>query len=250
MLNSIRLCQALNEKICHDFAGAIGIIDNSVDLIRTTAYQEKATKLIQDSTNRLISYLEFYRYLYSLPSEDNKISIVEINRLATNFLKSKNHNVELLFTRLPSTTINEHIAQIIICLIVIASNNLSKNAIIKVELEIQHDKLTGMKIVVIDTNLKFDHDRIDILLGKGIIEDVYSNDLKNWNVKQGVSVLGVQLVHEHANAPRFYGANSSKHSSITIENVHEYYTYYLIMEYGYKLLVTPLIDSVEYNLLF
>lgn len=207
MLNSIRLCQALNEKICHDFAGIIGVIDNSVGLIKTIVYQEKATKLIQDSTNRLISYLQFYRYLYSLPSEDNKISIAEINRLATNFLKLKNYNIKLLFTRLPSTSINDYIAQIIICLIVVASNNLSKNAVIKVELEIQHDKFIGMKIVVIDTNLKFDQDKTDILFGKRIIKDV------------------------------------------TIENVHECYTYYLITEYGYKLLVTPLIDSVEYTLL-
>ncbi|WP_425362945.1 hypothetical protein [Candidatus Tisiphia endosymbiont of Hybos culiciformis] len=207
MLNSIRLCQALNEKICHDFAGTIGVIDNSVGLIKTIDYQEKATKLIQDSTNRLISYLQFYRYLYSPASEDNKISIAEINRLAIDFLKSKNHNVELIFTRLYSTDINDHIAQIIICLIIAVSNNLSKNAVIKVELKIQHDKFIGMKIVIIDTNLKLDQDKTDILLGKRIIKDV------------------------------------------TIENVHEYYTYYLITEYDYKLLVTPLIGSVEYTLL-
>ncbi|MCC8372001.1 MAG: palindromic element RPE1 domain-containing protein [Rickettsia endosymbiont of Pseudomimeciton antennatum] len=298
MLNSIRLCQALNEKICHDFAGTIGVIDNSIGLIKTIDYQEKATKLIQDSTNRLISYLEFYRYLYSLPSEGNKTSIAEINRLATNFLKSKNHNIELIFTRLYNTSINDHIAQIIVCLIVIASNNISKNrplaklayaeefegdasprtaaysnvredsstastyklpaevefckrsnAIIKVELEIQHDKFTGIKIVVIDTNLKLNPDKADILLGKRIIEDVCSNDLENGNSKQGVSEQNVDELCEYANTSKFCGTNSSKHSSITIENVHEYYTYYLITEYGYKLLVTPLIDSVEYNLL-
>ncbi len=41
-----------------------------------------------------------------------------------------------------------------------------------------------------------------------------SNDLENWNVKQGVSERSVQLVREHANAPKFCGANSSKHLSI------------------------------------
>jgi excinuclease UvrABC nuclease subunit len=45
-------------------------------------------------------------------------------------------------------------------------------------------------------------------------QNIYSNDLKNWNVKQGVSVLGVHLVREHANAPKFCGANSPDHSSI------------------------------------
>ncbi|MCC8371745.1 MAG: hypothetical protein LN568_03190 [Rickettsia endosymbiont of Pseudomimeciton antennatum] len=40
--------------------------------------------------------------------------------------------------------------------------------------------------------------------------------MKNWNIKQGVSVLGVHLVHEHANAPKFCGANSSKQKSIPV----------------------------------
>ncbi|MCC8483484.1 MAG: hypothetical protein LN561_02855 [Rickettsia endosymbiont of Labidopullus appendiculatus] len=38
--------------------------------------------------------------------------------------------------------------------------------------------------------------------------------MKNWNVKQGVSERSVHLVHEHANAPKFCGTNSSNHLSI------------------------------------
>ncbi|MCC8398174.1 MAG: hypothetical protein LN569_02565 [Rickettsia endosymbiont of Labidopullus appendiculatus] len=43
---------------------------------------------------------------------------------------------------------------------------------------------------------------------------IYSSALKNWNVKQGVSERSVHLVHEYANTPKFYGANSSKQKSI------------------------------------
>jgi tetraacyldisaccharide 4'-kinase len=43
---------------------------------------------------------------------------------------------------------------------------------------------------------------------------IYSNNLKNGDNKQGVSERSVQLVREHANAPKFYGANSSKQKSI------------------------------------
>ena len=89
------LNKALNEKIYHDFAGSIGVIDNAIGLIKTIECQEKATKLVQDSINRFMSYLQFHRYVYSLPSEGNKIAIAEINRLSTDFLKSKNHNIEL-----------------------------------------------------------------------------------------------------------------------------------------------------------
>ncbi|MCC8416970.1 MAG: hypothetical protein LN588_00150 [Rickettsia endosymbiont of Bryobia graminum] len=56
---SVRLCQALNEKICHDFAGSIGVIDNSIQLTKSKDYQEKATNLIQNSANKLIGRLQF-----------------------------------------------------------------------------------------------------------------------------------------------------------------------------------------------
>ncbi|KAJ6645179.1 UvrABC system protein C [Pseudolycoriella hygida] len=45
---------------------------------------------------------------------------------------------------------------------------------------------------------------------------LYSNDLENWNVKQRVSERSVHLVREYANSPKFYGTNSSKHSSIRL----------------------------------
>ncbi|MCC8398580.1 MAG: hypothetical protein LN569_04775 [Rickettsia endosymbiont of Labidopullus appendiculatus] len=40
--------------------------------------------------------------------------------------------------------------------------------------------------------------------------------MKNGDNKQGVSVLGVHLVHEYANALKFCGANSSKQKSIPV----------------------------------
>ncbi|WP_375359368.1 O-antigen ligase family protein [Candidatus Tisiphia endosymbiont of Neophilaenus lineatus] len=47
---------------------------------------------------------------------------------------------------------------------------------------------------------------------------VYSNDLENWNVRQGVSGLGVHEVREYANTPQFYETNSSKQKSIDTLN--------------------------------
>jgi KDO2-lipid IV(A) lauroyltransferase len=62
-------------------------------------------------------------------------------------------------------------------------------------------------------------ENIQNILGNNLYtNEVYSNNLKNWNVKQGVSKRNVQLVREHANAPKFYGANSSKQKSISINS--------------------------------
>ncbi|MDR0774231.1 MAG: glycine--tRNA ligase subunit beta [Rickettsia sp.] len=43
---------------------------------------------------------------------------------------------------------------------------------------------------------------------------IYSNDLENWNVKQGVSERSVHEVREYANIPQFCETNSSKQKSI------------------------------------
>jgi excinuclease ABC subunit C len=45
---------------------------------------------------------------------------------------------------------------------------------------------------------------------------LYSNDLESWNVKQEVSERSVHLIHEYANAPKFYEANSSKYSNVRL----------------------------------
>ncbi|MCC8372035.1 MAG: hypothetical protein LN568_04785 [Rickettsia endosymbiont of Pseudomimeciton antennatum] len=64
----------------------------------------------------------------------------------------------------------------------------------------------------------------------GKVEQIYSNDLENWNVKQGVSERSVQLVREHANSPKFCGANSSKHSGINIQQLGENAAYRSMMQ--------------------
>ncbi|MCC8483220.1 MAG: COQ9 family protein [Rickettsia endosymbiont of Labidopullus appendiculatus] len=65
-------------------------------------------------------------------------------------------------------------------------------------------------------------DRIDLALKirikDGIAKLVYSNDLENWNVKQGVSERSVDELREHANTPKFCVTNSSKQKSIHLRN--------------------------------
>ncbi|WP_375332265.1 alanine--tRNA ligase [Candidatus Tisiphia endosymbiont of Temnostethus pusillus] len=70
------------------------------------------------------------------------------------------------------------------------------------------DKLVDLQVSMLDLNIE------QIAKESVSISDIYSNDLKNWNVKQGESERSVQLVREHANAPKFCEANSSKQKSI------------------------------------
>ncbi|WP_417904954.1 autotransporter domain-containing protein [Candidatus Tisiphia endosymbiont of Micropterix aruncella] len=50
-------------------------------------------------------------------------------------------------------------------------------------------------------------------------EQIYSNDLENWNVKQGVSERSVHEVRQYANTPQFYETNSSNHLSINLPHL-------------------------------
>lgn len=50
-------------------------------------------------------------------------------------------------------------------------------------------------------------------------EGAYSNDPQNWYVKSGVSARSSDILYEHANAPKFYGANSGDHSSTPLPNI-------------------------------
>ncbi len=70
------------------------------------------------------------------------------------------------------------------------------------------DKLVATQVSMLDLNIE------QIAKESVSISDIYSNDLENWNVKQGVSERSVHEVREHANAPKFCGANSSKQKSI------------------------------------
>ncbi|MFV9890741.1 MAG: hypothetical protein AB8U54_02645 [Rickettsia conorii subsp. raoultii] len=49
---------------------------------------------------------------------------------------------------------------------------------------------------------------------------VYSNDLKNWNVKRGASTHSLYLIGEHASHPKFCSNNSSNHLSIQATGSH------------------------------
>ena len=45
---------------------------------------------------------------------------------------------------------------------------------------------------------------------------IYSNDLENWHIKQGMSECSVVNLRKHANSPKFCDANASKQKSIPL----------------------------------
>ncbi|MCC8369648.1 MAG: tRNA (adenosine(37)-N6)-threonylcarbamoyltransferase complex transferase subunit TsaD [Rickettsia endosymbiont of Oxypoda opaca] len=74
---------------------------------------------------------------------------------------------------------------------------------------------------------------------------LYSNDLSNWNVKQGVSEHSLDKLGEHVNSPKFYGANLEEQKSIVIAGgvaANEYLRQLLteqLAKHGYELIAPP-----------
>ena len=67
MKNSVlAISQLLNTKLCHDIAGLIGAIDNSLDYIDSpdNSIKTQAISLLQNSSKEAVKRLSFYREAY------------------------------------------------------------------------------------------------------------------------------------------------------------------------------------------
>jgi len=195
MTDLVELAQALNSRLCHEFAGAIGAIDNCIGLItiKDEAVERIALQLIRENTGKLINKLKLYRYAYSISDDSDNISMQEIIELSEKFLESDTYQVKLECTFGNSINIPFNISKVLLSLIIEAYSNFIKNGTIKVDLCEDKSNCYKINVKVTSKTLKIDKSKSNILLGKNL------------------------------------------ESSLTIYNVHEYYLYYLIQKLGYKL---------------
>ena len=89
MTDQIELSEALNSRLCHEFAGAIGAIDNCIGLIsvKDEEVERIAVQLIKENTGKLINKLKLYRYAYSISDDFDNISMEEAIELSEKFLE-------------------------------------------------------------------------------------------------------------------------------------------------------------------
>jgi hypothetical protein len=131
-----RIYQMLNEKLFHDFAGAICVINNSVALIKSNENEinDNALELIKISSLKSVNYLKFYRFLYSVSRDNEVILFNELKYLTINFISSMNQSLILEFKASLSHAVTNNTAKIIMCLIVIITEKMETNDIINISL--------------------------------------------------------------------------------------------------------------------
>lgn len=173
MINSIKLAQALNEKLCHDFAGSIGAIDNCTDLIESIdgVIRRKAAALIKTSAQTLINYLKFYRYLYSEAPLDSQVNLAEICTITRGFVELKNSNIKFEIIPSKSYAISATIAQLIMGFVSLAIDDLIQDGVIKLNLFFDNG-FFNIKTIAQSSKLKFNQQKFDNLTDKNPINNL------------------------------------------------------------------------------
>jgi len=171
-----KIYQMLNEKLFHDFASAVCVISNSVALIKgeDNAIKDHALELIKTSSLKTINYLKFYRFIYSTACEQEMIFFSEIKYLTIDFIESRHQSIVLEFRGSLNQTISSYSAKIIMCLIVLAIDDISHDGAIVVSCS---KGSGGLKIsVVLDSNIPLCNKNFDILTSS-------TENLENLNIR-------------------------------------------------------------------
>ena len=170
MSDLVDFAQTLNSKLCHEFAGTIGAINNCVELIsiENEDIKNSAIELLKENTTKLVNKLKLYRYTYGISNDSDMIRKAEIIELSNKFLESDNRKIKFdhIFTK--SHNISLDIAKMIFSLIIEAYNNFIKDG--SITLTLIEDKNNHHKIQLKVTSkwLKIDMDKSNILSGRNL----------------------------------------------------------------------------------
>jgi hypothetical protein len=210
MTNMVEFAQALSSKLCHEFAGTIGAINNCISLINTKdeAISLAAVELLKENTKTLVNKLKLYRCAYSLAEEEGIIRHSEIIELSNQFLGSDTRKIKFdyTYTFIKSNSLPINIGKLLLSLIIEAYNDFIKEGVIKVTLyEDANNHYSKICLKVTSKWLKIDRHK--------------SSMLSDHNIKH----------------------------LLTVYNVHEYYISILAKQLNYQISID--ISSVKNNVI-
>jgi hypothetical protein len=198
MTDMVEFAQALNSKLCHEFAGTIGAINNCIGLmdIKDEAIKLAAAELLKENTKKLVNKLKLYRCAYALSDDPDIIKHAEIIELSNKFLGSDTRKIKLDYIYAESNNLPIDVGKLLLSLIIEAYNNFIKDGVIKVTLcEDANNHYSKISVKITSKWLKIDKHRSSILSGKNI------------------------------------------ENLLTVHNVHEYYINFLAKQSNYQLFI-------------
>jgi histidine phosphotransferase ChpT len=159
MTKIIELSQALNAKLCHDLAGAIGTVDNCLSLIdnKNQDIGKQAKDLAIEESANLVNRIKFFRTAYGISEGETKMSLVNLSKLLQDFFLDT--KIEFSLDYDPGVLyIDSIVAKTTICLAVIAGDSAIFGGKLVVTVPIKDEdpiliKCSGKNIIVKDDNL-------------------------------------------------------------------------------------------------
>lgn len=97
LLYESHLPQLLVSRICHDLAGPIGTVGNCLDLIfnEQQMIREQAQKLAVSESAKLVSKIQFLRFVYGFSEKKELINSSEVVKLLENFYDNSKVSIEI-----------------------------------------------------------------------------------------------------------------------------------------------------------
>lgn len=169
MLNDLELGQLLTAKLCHDLAGVLGGLNNSIDFLKMDddRIKNKALDLLFTSSKQSIAKLQFYRYAYGTPNAPGEANLEKIDSLCHNFLHGTKSSLTFHknYFNNPDLFICNNSGKAIMCLVELAMNALIHGGDIRVDIQRTE---TGKVIVVTASGplVKINTEKDQVLQGK------------------------------------------------------------------------------------
>lgn len=162
MHKNIELTQAMSAKLCHDLANSIGAIDNCLGLIdhENKTISSKAKDLAVEESNNLVTKIKFFRGAYGLSDGEANMSLVNIAKLLTDFLKSTKVKLNFHFEK-GIIYVEAPVAKAALGLAILVCENISNSGTI--DLYINKDEANPIKLLGKGKSLLLNNDDLEIL---------------------------------------------------------------------------------------
>jgi histidine phosphotransferase ChpT len=177
--DDIKICELLQAKFCHDMAGTLSAINNSVEFLSSSNnnLREKATTLIQTSAAESVAKLQFYRTAYGSALDNGETSFEEIISIINNFASYTKVNIMWPASTLAklNTPITNRLAKIVLNLLLVISDSLIYGGTINIKCDSKNNKsqiiinAAGKKClledkylsIILNPDINIDHINVD-----------------------------------------------------------------------------------------
>lgn len=165
VIKDLEFSELMCAKFCHDLAGCLGAISNSIDFLdsKNEEMRTKSIDLVKFSSSQAISRVMFFRKAYGFVPQSSEISLSEIKSLIQSFLGGEKLNIN--FSDLwGSNMINSNLGKLILNTSLIVSTIVMHRGDLQIKID---KKFSKIEMNVPGSFKKINQDLLSILQGSG-----------------------------------------------------------------------------------